>query len=135
LVPRLFLGQTIWAEDVVQALRAMGRCELLHEFNIPLLHAMCLCFNPEYAREILHNFIRQLRLPETTRVTWQVRFAFGYLYAWSRRLSSLTSNLSILASIGSDKMIYNIKDSEAAMTALTIYLREKNSSFRRCVEL
>lgn len=132
-VPRLFLGQTIWAEDVVQAARAAGRTDLLREFNIPLLHALCLCSHPAYSREIMESFHRQLRLPETPRVRWWLRFAAGYLYGWALRVRSLIGNLATLASLGPHTMIEEIKDSEAAMAALAAYLRKNDRSFLRCV--
>jgi hypothetical protein len=134
LVPRLFLGQTIWAEDVVQALNAMGHGDLLQEFNIPLLHASCLCFHPAYSREIMASFFRQLPLSQTARLTWQVRFAAGYLASWLQRLRSLISNICVLASVGTETMIRNINDSEAAMVALSNHLRQRNASFIRCVK-
>lgn len=132
-VPRLFLGQTIWAEDVVQATRAAGRGDLLREFNIPLLHALCLCSHPAHSPEIMESFHRQMQLPETPRVAWWIQFAMGYLYGWAQRVGSLIGNLATLASLGPDTMIKEIKDSEAAMGALAAHLRKNDLSFIRCV--
>ena len=36
---------TVWGEDIVQALKATNRENLLVDFNIPLLHGMCLVFD------------------------------------------------------------------------------------------
>lgn len=134
MVPQLFLGQTVWAEDVVQSLTAMARVDLLRDFNSARLHAVCLCSHPAYWRPILRSGIRHLRVMEGSRASWVARFGAGYVYAWWQRLHSLTRNIVALASFGSETLVRNVEDSEAAMNALAEFLRRNKLSFRECIK-
>ena len=134
IVPRLFLGQTIWAEDVVQAVRATGQDRLMVDFNIPLLHASCLCFHPAYRQEIIKSFIGQLPKSQLLRGKWWLRLFIGYLGCWLRRMASLVRNASALLSIGRETVILHINDSEGAMSALASTLRASNKSFAQSID-
>jgi hypothetical protein len=129
VVPRLFLGQTIWAEDVIQALTATHRRDLLREFNSPLLYGRCICFHPGHAREIIDTFRRQLPNAGTPQLRWHMQFLLGYLGGWWLRLGALIRNICTLASLGTETMIRDVQDSEAAMLRLSDHLRRRGVSF------
>lgn len=88
-VPRFYSVQTIWAEALVEALSAMDRRDLLDRFNLPLLHSMCLVFNPRYASVIMASFARALRATGRSVIAGYWRLAVGYLYTWRLRARAL----------------------------------------------
>lgn len=124
-VPRLFLGQSIWAEDVVQALSAMHRDDLLDRLNTPKLYAMTLCFHRDH-RSIIWSHARAALRTESgwNRAAWLARFTAGYVSAWWQRLVSLGRNVSALVSLSGERMIGEVDDSECAMKALTGFLKK-----------
>jgi len=55
IVPRFFSGRTIWAEDVLQALRACKRSDLIDAFNAEALYGYCLACHPDMRDAILET--------------------------------------------------------------------------------
>jgi len=129
LVPKFHSGQTTWGESVVQALKAVGREELLRDFNIPLLHAMCAVFNPSYFSVTTRSFYHALRATKRSYLLGTIKFFYSCFYTWGLRFKFLSRNLlALLLGVGPHtiKEVGNIED---AANALTEYLKTTGKQF------
>jgi len=93
LVPRFFSMPTIWAEDVIQALRATGRDDLLAEFNFPLLYARCSIFHPSHLRPIMRSFHKYLSSSKRGRTLSIAQFAWACAFTVGLRARYLARNV------------------------------------------
>lgn len=94
VVPEFYAVQTVWAQSGWSALKATGRDDILAEFNVPLLHAMCAVFNPQYFTFVLENYYRYIKLSNWSVIWGSFTFIYSYLQPWKLRLISLISRLS-----------------------------------------
>jgi hypothetical protein len=128
VVPAFFSGPTVWAENVVQALRAAGRHALSAELNEELLCALCLVFHPAFHRVTLAHFAARWRaqgwsLPRAGKVAWYA----GDLCA--QRLRALLRRLARSMWAGSMTTIGGLANIEAAVRAQADFLSRNGKSF------
>lgn len=128
LVPRFFSGSTIWGEDIVQALKATGREDILRDFNVPLLHAKCAVFHPENLPIIIQSFCRALKATKRSYTLGTLQFAYAYFHTWGLRARALRLNFFRLASCDGAHTVKGLKNIEEAVKFLTKYL---NANGRR----
>jgi len=133
IVPKFFSGSTIWGEDVVQALMAVGRIDILRDFNVPLLHAKCVAFNPAYFIKILRNFYPALKEMETGYLIGTLKFIYSYIYIWLIRAKFLASNLIHISSNDCIFTVKHLNDIEEATKAMHKYLYENGRRFYECL--
>lgn len=129
LVPKFFSGRTIWGEDVVQALRATGREDILRLFNVSLLHAMCAVFNPGQLPATLKNLIPALRSNEQNVPLGVLWFAWGYLYTWALRSGSHLARLARMLALDRSTTVGDIPDIEEGVKALTEHIKVMGKTF------
>lgn len=129
LVPRFFSGSTIWGEDIVQALKATGREDILRDFNVPRLHAQCAVFHPENLSIITQSFYRALKATKRGYMLGTLRFAYGYFYTWGLRAKALASNLIRMSSHERAHTVKELKNIEEAVKFLTKYLNTNGRRF------
>ena len=75
LVPEFFSVQTVWAEGAVEALQAMGRTDLLSQFNVARLHALCVVLHPDYMMTTLQSLFRALKVTKIGYFKGTLQFA------------------------------------------------------------
>ncbi|MDH7570892.1 MAG: glycosyltransferase [Armatimonadota bacterium] len=129
LVPRFFAGTTVWGETVVQALTALGRDDLLAEFNVPLLHGMCAAFEPGHIPIVVRSFYRAARATRSGYVVSTLHFAGAFLHTWSLRLQSAQARLRRKAPSSGNHVVAGLSDIGAAMRALDEYLQATGRLF------
>jgi hypothetical protein len=123
LVPRFYSVQTMWAQTVLETLRAHGKLAHMSRFNIPLLHAECASFNPRYAVRTFTNLGRAASA-QGTNLPWAYAAFFGHVIriAFARALLLAKRLLSRLYPTGgaSDKArrIHGIQDIEQAVQTM-----------------
>ncbi len=64
LVPRFCNATTLWSEDVIQALKAVGRGDRLKNYNALYLYARCLVLHPTQKAKTwssIHHYVRGVR--------------------------------------------------------------------------
>lgn len=122
LVPPYFSGNTIWGENVVQVLKALGNDHLIKNFNVPLLHAKCAVFNPSYIKLIINNLYKALNELEINYLVGTIKFVFYYLYTWGQRAKSFSENIFRANSWGRSHIIAELNDVEDAGIALNKFL-------------
>jgi glycosyltransferase involved in cell wall biosynthesis len=123
IVPRIFSGETIWAEDVVQALRATDREDLLKYFNVPLLHAMCLVFHPDYIPNILENYKRIRNLNGHNLIFSWFLLSIGYSQTMKLRFQSLFKRILITHFNQFGHVFTKLPDIVAAISKLNDHLQ------------
>ena len=129
LVPRYCCGTTLWAEDVIQALKAMDRDDLLQHFNAVFLYARCAVFNRHHNSQTLATFRQYVRDRRSSRL-WSVSaITYYYLLTWLARLSSLASNILMMAGLSRTRRVPNVADIDQAVSALKIFLRANGRHF------
>lgn len=129
IVPKYFSGSTIWGEDVVQALVAVGRNDILREFNVPLLHAKCAVFNPAYLIVTLRNFYPALKEIEKGYLIGTLKFIYYYIYLWAVRGKYLALNLIHISLNDGIFTVKNLIDIDEATKAMQKYLNENSKRF------
>ena len=129
LVPRFCCGTTLWAEDVVQALRAMGRDDVLKHFNAVFLYARCAVFNRHHNPQTLASFRHFVSTRCLSRLWAVTAFTYYYLLTWSARLSAFLSNIMMLAGLSRTRRIPNVADIDQAVDILTQFLRTHGRHF------
>lgn len=127
--PRIAVGQTLWAEGVLQASRAMGRSDVVEAFNYGALYGRCAAFHPHH-REPIADALR--RFTEDGGAWWTSRVAAigSYLRSCAERVGSLANNLATCSRLGGTKLIGGLPDIDAAMQALDDELRRRPPSLR-----
>lgn len=135
MVPRFCCGTTLWAEDVVQALRAMGRDEVLRDFNAVFLYARCSVFNWHHNPLTFSTFSKFVRDRRINKLLAASAFVYCYTRTWYARLSALIFNVLMLAGISNTRRISDVADIDQAAVALKVYLRNKNRRFNERLAL
>ena len=122
LVPRFWSGPTIWAEDVVQALTAVGRSDILREFNAPKVHARCMALHPQWWRLTLPNLLRACRETGIGPLRGLGSFVYHYGETWLARVRALVLNVCRITS--DSGIIRDLATIEEGVEALTGHLQE-----------
>jgi glycosyltransferase involved in cell wall biosynthesis len=137
IVPAFYSVETVWAESVISALTAMGRNDLLSEFNVPRLYADCLFWHPQYYSYIVPQFYPALRVTRHNLIVGTGRFIRRYLYMWSLRTRSLLYRFYKRSTPHSPlaHSIANLKNIEEAVSALSEYLKSTGKRFEASVSL
>jgi glycosyltransferase involved in cell wall biosynthesis len=133
IVPAFFSGETIWGEDMVQALKAIGREDVLREFNIPLLHAACAVFHPDYLPITLRSLYRALKTTRRGYLAGTFQFISYYFFNWGLRLRALFSNAVTLSGWGHILRIKKLNNIEEAANSLTEYLNNTGRRFDKAL--
>jgi hypothetical protein len=123
-VPKFYSVQTIWAEALVTTLRLTQRADLVSDFNVPLLHAMCIVFNPRYSWLILSNLIRALRAQHQNLVVGVSRFGYEYLRTWGLRARALYNRFPLFRRRREPERVGGLETIEAAVGVLAELLKE-----------
>lgn len=123
MVPRYFSRSTVWAEGVVQALKATKREDLLSMLNLPMLHARCLALEPEFFSVIIRNLYQSIQPGIGSKLEATMAFFWYYLTTWLLRARSLLKNaaaVSRVPSLGFRKTvrIHELRDTFEATQAL-----------------
>ncbi len=128
MVPRFCCGATLWAEDLVQALNAMGRQDMLPYFNVALLHARCAVFGPRRIGDVISSLQGIAAARHASSFQIAIRFVGHYLRTWASRAGFMASNIALLTSISRGKLISNLPDIQYASWALTSFLNRRERS-------
>jgi len=131
VVPRFCSGTTLWAEDVVQALQAFGRHDVLAGYNAICMYARCAVFDRKYFSLTKASFLSYMGSHRRGRAGAITALVYYYARAWQSRFASLASNIAILAGLSKIGRIPAISDIEEATQALSQYLI---SNGRHCLE-
>jgi glycosyltransferase involved in cell wall biosynthesis len=129
IVPAFFAAETIWGEDMVQALKAVGREDVLKEFNVPRLHAACAVFHPNYLPVTLRSLYRALKKTQRGYLLGTFQFIWYYFFNWWPRLKALFSNVLKLSGLGYNHRIKGLNNVEEAANSLTEYLNNTGRRF------
>lgn len=136
LVPRFYSVQTMWAQAVLETLRAHGELSHISRFNIPLLHAECASFNPRYAIRTFANLGRAASAQGTSLV-WAYAAFFGHVvriaFARARLLGRrILSRLYMSVSAAdASRRIHGIQDIEQAVQTMSAELARQGLSLAR----
>lgn len=130
IVPPFSAGASVISQGFVQALTATGRADVLQQFNIPLIHAMCAVHYPEFFRKTIKNFYRTVRDQNRSRATSTLKFAGDYIYVWGCRVPWALENIRRALSCNwGTRTIREIHDSVQAARALSEHLTAINRRF------
>lgn len=133
LVPAFFSGPTIWGEDVVQALKATGREDMLFRLNIPLLHAKCAVFHPAYLKLTLCNFYQALSVMGKGGIAGTFLLLYQVVILYGLRFKFLMNRLSKIVPGRKEKDLLSSRDIEEAILKLGEYLKQSGKSFASCI--
>ncbi len=117
IVPRYASGSTLWGEDVIQALKAMGSEERILEFNALLLFARCYAFDSQYKLLIFKSLNRYIQNNGLNIILSYMQFLGYYITTWSSRLGALIQNVMVLNGLS---RISKISDIQSIMEAASI---------------
>lgn len=133
IVPAFFSVQTVWAEAAVEALQVIGRADLLRQFNIPLLHALCAVSHPDYLLVTIRSLYRALSITGRGYVRGTVQFVVDVCAVVGLRIRHIGHRLLYFRSRGKSLEFCENKNIGEAVQALSGYLRMTDRSFRKCV--
>jgi glycosyltransferase involved in cell wall biosynthesis len=135
IIPRFFSVQTVWADSTVAALKALGRDDLLRDFNLPLLAAVCVATHPNYTRIILRDMYRSFRIMSKNQLVGTFQFCYSLLVCLSRKelvvklIPKRIKRILFVLLMGNVTTINNVKDIVEATNTLTDYLRKNKKRF------
>lgn len=130
IIPRFYSVQTIWADSTVAALKALGRDDILRDFNLPLLAAYCVAAHPKYTRIVLRDMYKSFRIMNKNQLVGTFQFCYSLLLGPGWGLIKLIPKgirLILLGSTGT--RINDVKDIVEATNILTDYLRKNKKRF------
>jgi hypothetical protein len=128
VVPAFYAVQTVWAQSAVRALEATGRDDILAEFNIPLLHAMCAIFNPHYFTYTVGSFYKALEEDKRSLTMGTLLFAFNYFSIWLVRAKILLTRLLSRFWPSRVHTVSDLSNIGDAVNALGLYLKESKNN-------
>lgn len=130
IVPKFFAVQTVWAQSGWNALKATGREDVLRKFNVPLLHAMCMVFNPQYFAFTMRSFFRIIKSSNSSFIIGAMHLLYYYVVTWALRVLSLLKRMLSRFKPPNTYNIYGINNIEDAVNSLNVYLAENGKQFK-----
>ena len=133
LVPKFYSVQTVWAQAGLAALSATKRQDLIEVYNVPLLHAMCIVYNPTFYKIILSNLFRSINSKPYDLLKGILLFIVFALFAVSKRIKSHLLRFARLHNVEYDHDVCGINNIEEAVLELSKHLVSSGKSFRNTV--
>lgn len=87
-VPKYFAVQTVWAQSGLAALTATGRDDILREFNLPLLYAKCMVFNPQFVFTTFLGYCGVIAKQNQQFLIGLAKLIYWYMLIWVKRVLS-----------------------------------------------
>lgn len=140
IVPRFYSVLTVWADSTVAALKALGRDDILRDFNLPLLAAQCIITYPKYWRIILRDMYKAFKIMNRNQITETLQFCYLLLVVgfqkgkeWLIKLipDKIKRILKVLLRRTVATKVDDVKDIVEATNILTRYLKEKENTFQK----
>ena len=135
IVPRFYSVETIWADSTVAALKALGRDDILPDFNLPLLAAHCVARHPKYKRIILRDMYNSFRTMNKNQLVGTFQFCYSLLLCRPGRelliklIPKRIKRILLVLLRSKVTMINDVKDIVEATNTLTDYLRKNKKRF------
>jgi hypothetical protein len=129
VLPRFYAVQTVWAQAALEGLHATAQPEILPYFDVALLHAACLQYNPAYLRAILRSLSGALKAGGKRQISGYLRFAVGLAATAGARLRSHLSRFLGTGYFRSERIFCDVPDIESAIQHLTKYLAASGKTF------
>lgn len=135
IVPRFLSPQTIWADSTVAALKALGRDDLLRDFNLPLLAAYCVAAHPKYMRIILRDMYNSFRITNKNQLVGTFQFCYSLLLGrpgmWLliKLIPKRIKRILLVLLRSNVTRINDVKDIVEATNIMTDYLRKNKKRF------
>ena len=135
IVPRFYSVETIWADSTVAALKALGRDDLLRDFNLPLLAAHCVAAHPKYKRIILRDMYKSFRIMNKNQLIGTFQFCYSLLLCRPGRgllikhIPKRIKRILLVLLRSNVTKINDVKDIIEATNILTDYLRKNKKRF------
>jgi glycosyltransferase involved in cell wall biosynthesis len=127
IVPRFYSVETIWADSTVAALTALGRDDLLQDFDTAFLAARCLTAHPKYGGTILRDLYRSFWIMERSRAAGALRLCRALLPDPPWKLAKRAAHRARIALAGDGGTRYTGVSGIAEATHLLAgHLREWN---------
>ena len=135
IIPRFHSAETCWANAAVAALKALGRDDLLRDFNLPLLAAHCVATYPKYTRIMLRDMYNSFRIMNKNQLVGTFQFCYSLLLGcpWRGLLIKLTpkriKRILLVLLRSNVTRINDVKDIVEATNIMTDYLRKNKKRF------
>jgi glycosyltransferase involved in cell wall biosynthesis len=133
IVPKFYSVQTIWGEATVNALRAMGRADMLKRFNVPYLYSLCIVYHPKYIFAARYNYRAALRDAGHDLFWGLLRLAYCLAYLLIRRSGSLARRGFPRPLPTPMFRVHGVRNIEEAVVLTTEFLAREGWSFQRVV--
>jgi glycosyltransferase involved in cell wall biosynthesis len=134
LVPEIFIGEAIWVDSAIAALKDMGRDDLIRELNLPKLAAHCTGGYSGITYSSLSAMYKGLRLTRKSIVFGTLQFAVGLFLGPGLKLFKRVGNrLLLITRIRKKYELGGIKDINECSKSLSDHLLAKGVS-RRYIE-
>jgi hypothetical protein len=130
VIPRFYSVETVRAQAALAALEAMGRYDLICQFNVPLLHALCALAHHDYLPLILRNYsdVTHKQGQDCMRATGG--FAVALSEAFGRRARFVARRLAHPSPSNGADSVDNLPNVADAVLALSDYLSKSKKTFR-----
>jgi glycosyltransferase involved in cell wall biosynthesis len=136
-VPAFYSPETVWAHSALEALRDMGRTDLIPRVNLSELYVRCLVSYPRYGKHTVQCILRLKQLSPGCRVPNKCDYIKSALRICKRYTLRVTLHLrnAVCRVLTGRKawrseVIDNVPDVDEALSVLQIWLSQKNL----CVE-
>ncbi len=125
VIPKFYSVQTVWAQSGWCAMQETSRNDLLEEFNVPLLHATCAVFNPQYFKFVIVSFYVALSSTGKSAILGSISFFKYYLSTWGMRGKFFVEKF--LRKIKPDNVvtISNLADIDIALCAFNKHINRE----------
>ncbi len=133
IVPAFYSVQTIWAEAAVNSLKAIGRTDILKDFNIPLLYAFCFIFHSRYMSTAGSSFYRALRATQRGALIGTFQFAYWFFFLWGARAKSLVTRLTGGSHDTDSYCVKGLQNIDEAVQAVSAHLGKTKLRFNMIV--
>jgi hypothetical protein len=129
IVPAFYSVETVWAESAVEAIIALGRKDILSQFNVPKLYSDLAMWHPGYLRVIIMSFNTALRSTNRSIFTGFIQFLYYFLSIVNLRAFSLLRRIFKKNNPTVSTNIQDLKNIDEAVVSFVKYLENNNQQF------
>jgi hypothetical protein len=134
ITPVFYSVETIWAEAAVNSLKAIGRHDILKEFNVPWLYAYCFIFHSRYMGHWGPRFYRALRATQRGALLGSLQFIYCFFSLWGLRAKFLIARFSKRSGKKESHCVKGVQNIDDAVRAVSQYLEKTGKRFRETVK-
>ena len=129
IVPPFYSVETVWAESTVQAIIALGRMDILGQFNVPKLYSELVMWHFDFFPLIFNSFFGALKETGRNKVSGIFQFIKYFSFLGLLRFYSLLNRFNRTSKLTVKPHISCLNNIDEAVLSFVEYLKNEGIRF------